>query len=412
MTQQITHETKKKLETAVLVGVHAQNDNEFNFDSTMEELKALSLTCQLDIKGQVTQNREQVDHKYYVGKGKIDELKAFIEFHDIDVVVTNDELTTAQSKTLNDNLGIKIIDRTQLILEIFALRASSREGKLQVELAQLDYLLPRLQGHGKSLSRLGGGIGTRGPGETKLEMDRRHIRTRMNEIKHQLKTVVEHRERYRSKRQQNQVFQIALVGYTNAGKSSWFNVLSGEGTFEKDLLFATLDPKTRQIQINEGFNLIISDTVGFIQKLPTTLIAAFKSTLEEAKGADLLLHVVDASHLEYRSQYDTVNQLINDLDMNQIPQAVIFNKKDQCGDSDVKPLSASPSIFVSSRDEEDKLKVKAFLIDQVKSTLSFYEEIVPSTNADRLYFLKQHTLIEEMNFDAENETYVITGYKK
>ncbi|QUX19194.1 GTPase HflX [Staphylococcus haemolyticus] len=412
MTQQITHETKKKLETAVLVGVHAQNDNEFNFDSTMEELKALSLTCQLDVKGQVTQNREQIDYKYYVGKGKIDELKAFIEFHDIDVVVTNDELTTAQSKTLNDNLGIKIIDRTQLILEIFALRASSREGKLQVELAQLDYLLPRLQGHGKSLSRLGGGIGTRGPGETKLEMDRRHIRTRMNEIKHQLKTVVEHRERYRSKREQNQVFQIALVGYTNAGKSSWFNVLSGEGTFEKDLLFATLDPKTRQIQINEGFNLIISDTVGFIQKLPTTLIAAFKSTLEEAKGADLLLHVVDSSHPEYRSQYDIVNQLINDLDMNQIPQAVIFNKKDQCGDSDDKPLSASPSIFVSSRDEEDKLKVKSFLIDQVKSTLSFYEEIVPSTNADRLYFLKQHTLIEEMNFDAENETYVITGYKK
>ncbi|MCE5037223.1 GTPase HflX [Staphylococcus haemolyticus] len=412
MTQQTTHETKKKLETAVLVGVHAQNENEFNFDSTMEELKALSLTCQLDVKGQVTQNREQVDHKYYVGKGKIDELKAFIEFHGIDVVVTNDELTTAQSKTLNDNLGIKIIDRTQLILEIFALRASSREGKLQVELAQLDYLLPRLQGHGKSLSRLGGGIGTRGPGETKLEMDRRNIRTRMNEIKHQLKTVVEHRERYRNKREQNQVFQIALVGYTNAGKSSWFNVLSGEETFEKDLLFATLDPKTRQIQINEGFNLIISDTVGFIQKLPTTLIAAFKSTLEEAKGADLLLHVVDASHPEYRSQYDTVNQLINDLDMNQIPQAVIFNKKDQCSVSDDKPLSASPSIFVSSRNEEDKSKVKAFLIDQVKSTLSFYEEIVPSTNADRLYFLKQHTLIEEMNFDAENETYVITGYKK
>lgn len=412
MAQQTTHDTKKRLETAVLIGVHAQNYNQFNFDSTMEELEALSLTCQLNVKGQVTQNREQIDHKYYVGKGKIDEIKAFIEFHDIDVAVTNDELTTAQSKTLNDNLGIKIIDRTQLILEIFALRASSREGKLQVELAQLDYLLPRLQGHGKSLSRLGGGIGTRGPGETKLEMDRRNIRTRMNEIKHQLKTVVEHRERYRNKREQNQVFQIALVGYTNAGKSSWFNVLSGEETFEKDLLFATLDPKTRQIQINEGFNLIISDTVGFIQKLPTTLIAAFKSTLEEAKGADLLLHVVDASHPEYRSQYDTVNQLINDLDMNQIPQAVIFNKKDQCSVSDDKPLSASPSIFVSSRNEEDKSKVKAFLIDQVKSTLSFYEEIVPSTNADRLYFLKQHTLIEEMNFDAENETYVITGYKK
>ena len=153
------------------------------------------------------------------------------------------------------------------------------------------------------MSRLGGGIGTRGPGETKLEMDRRHIRTRINEIKHQLQTIVEHRERYRNKREQNQVFQIALVGYTNAGKSSWFNVLSGESTYEQNLLFATLDPKTRQIQLNEGFNVIITDTVGFIQKLPTTLVAAFKSTLEEAKNADILLHIVDASHPEFRSQY-------------------------------------------------------------------------------------------------------------
>ena len=184
-----------------------------------------------------------------------------------------------------------------------------------------------MQGHGKSLSRLGGGIGTRGPGETKLEMDRRHIRTRMNEIKHQLQSVVEHRERYRNKREQNQVFQVALVGYTNAGKSSWFNVLANEETYEKDLLFCNIRPKTRQIQINEGFNLIISDTVGFIQKLPTTLVAAFKSTLEEAKDADLLLHVVDASHPEHRTQYDTVNQIIDDLNMDQIPQAVIFNKK-------------------------------------------------------------------------------------
>ena len=183
-----------------------------------------------------------------------------------------------------------------------------------------------MQGHGKSLSRLGGGIGTRGPGETKLEMDRRHIRTRMNEIKHQLQSVVEHRERYRNKREQNQVFQVALVGYTNAGKSSWFNVLANEETYEKDLL-CNIRPKTRQIQINEGFNLIISDTVGFIQKLPTTLVAAFKSTLEEAKDADLLLHVVDASHPEHRTQYDTVNQIIDDLNMDQIPQAVIFNKK-------------------------------------------------------------------------------------
>lgn len=412
MVQQHTYDTKKKLETAVLVGVHAQSDHQYNFESTMEELEALALTCQLDVKGQVTQNKDQFDYKYYVGKGKIDEIKAFIEFHDIDVVVTNDELTTAQSKTLNDNLGIKIIDRTQLILEIFALRARSREGKLQVELAQLDYLLPRLQGHGKSLSRLGGGIGTRGPGETKLEMDRRHIRTRMNEIKHQLKTVVEHRERYRNQRDQNQVFQIALIGYTNAGKSSWFNVLANETTFEKDLLFATLDPKTRQIQINDGFNLIISDTVGFIQKLPTTLVAAFKSTLEEAKSADLLLHVVDASHPEYRAQYDTVNQLVKDLDMDDLPQAIIFNKKDQCSEETDVPVSGHPSVFVSSRNSEDKLKVKQLLFDQIKATLSYYVETVSSEDADRLYFLKQHTLIEEMKFDENNESYIVKGYRK
>lgn len=410
MTQHQTYTTEQSLETAILVGVHAQTDEDFNFESTMEELASLSQTCQLNVKAQFSQNRTHVDNKFYVGKGKLDEIKAYVEFHDIDVVVANDELTTAQSKTLNGNLNVKIIDRTQLILEIFALRARSKEGKLQVELAQLDYLMPRLQGHGRSLSRLGGGIGTRGPGETKLEMDRRHIRTRMNEIKHQLETVVEHRERYRNKREQNHVFQVALVGYTNAGKSSWFNTLANEATYEKNLLFATLDPKTRQIQVNDGFNLIISDTVGFIQKLPTTLIAAFKSTLEEAKNADLLLHVVDSSHPEYRAQYDTVNQIVNDLDMGHIPQAIIFNKKDLHDGS--LPATNKPHVFVSSKDEEDKEKVKALLFNQIKQVLTYYEESVPSTNANRLYFLKQHTLISELIFDEDNAEYQVKGYKK
>ena len=410
MTQQQTYTTEQSLETAILVGVHAQTDEDFNFESTMEELASLSQTCQLNVKAQFSQNRTNVDNKFYVGKGKLDEIKAYVEFHDIDVVVANDELTTAQSKTLNGNLNVKIIDRTQLILEIFALRARSKEGKLQVELAQLDYLMPRLQGHGRSLYRLGGGIGTRGPGETKLEMDRRHIRTRMNEIKHQLETVVEHRERYRNKREQNHVFQVALVGYTNAGKSSWFNALAKESTYEKKLLFATLDPKTRQIQINDGFNLIISDTVGFIQKLPTTLIAAFKSTLEEAKNADLLLHVVDSSHPEYRAQYDTVNQIVNDLDMGQIPQAIIFNKKDLHDGS--LPATNKPHVFVSSKDEKDIEKVKSLLFNQIKQVLTYYEESVPSANADRLYFLKQHTLISELVFDEINANYQVKGYKK
>lgn len=410
MTQYQTHTTEQKLETAIMVGVHAQTDNDFNFESTMEELASLSRTCQLDVQEKFTQNRINVDNKYYVGKGKLDEIKAYVEFHDIDVIVANDELTTAQSKTLNGNLNVKIIDRTQLILEIFALRARSKEGKLQVELAQLDYLMPRLQGHGRSLSRLGGGIGTRGPGETKLEMDRRHIRTRMNEIKHQLETVVEHRERYRNKREQNHVFQVALVGYTNAGKSSWFNALAKETTYEKNLLFATLDPKTRQIQINDGFNLIISDTVGFIQKLPTTLIAAFKSTLEEAKNADLLLHVVDSSHPEYRAQYDTVNQIIGDLEMGQIPQAIIFNKKDL--HEGTLPATNKPHVFVSSKEQEDVEKVKALLYNEVKKVLTYYEEHVLSSDADRLYFLKQNTLVSELNFNETTATYEVKGYKK
>ena len=407
MAQQQIHDTKNKLEKAVLVGVHAQDDKQFNFESTMEELSSLSETCQLEVLGQITQNRDRVDRKYYVGKGKIEEIQAFIEFKDIDVVITNDELTTAQSKSLNEALGVKIIDRTQLILEIFALRARSKEGKLQVELAQLDYLLPRLQGHGKSLSRLGGGIGTRGPGETKLEMDRRHIRTRMNEIKHQLRTVEEHRERYRNKRNQNQVFQVALVGYTNAGKSSWFNVLANEETYEKDQLFATLDPKTRQIQINDGFNLIISDTVGFIQKLPTTLIAAFKSTLEE----DLLVHVVDSSHPEYRTQYDTVNDLIKQLDMSHISQIVIFNKKDLCDHASNCPASDLPNVFVSSKNDGDKLLVKTLFIDEIKRQLTYYETIA-TNNADRLYFLKQHTLVTELKYDEIENVYRIKGFKK
>ncbi|HCY9732913.1 TPA: GTPase HflX [Staphylococcus aureus] len=412
MAQQQIHDTKNKLEKAVLVGVHAQDDKQFNFESTMEELSSLSETCQLEVLGQITQNRDRVDRKYYVGKGKIEEIQAFIEFKDIDVVITNDELTTAQSKSLNEDLGVKIIDRTQLILEIFALRARSKEGKLQVELAQLDYLLPRLQGHGKSLSRLGGGIGTRGPGETKLEMDRRHIRTRMNEIKHQLRTVEEHRERYRNKRNQNQVFQVALVGYTNAGKSSWFNVLANEETYEKDQLFATLDPKTRQIQINDGFNLIISDTVGFIQKLPTTLIAAFKSTLEEAKGADLLVHVVDSSHPEYRTQYDTVNDLIKQLDMSHISQIVIFNKKDLCDHASNRPASDLPNVFVSSKNDGDKLLVKTLFIDEIKRQLTYYDEAIATNNADRLYFLKQHTLVTELKYDEIENVYRIKGFKK
>lgn len=403
------HSTKKVKEKALLIGVDVYQ-SDYDFDSTMRELHALAYTCNLEAKDEVTQNKNQVDHKYYVGKGKLDEIQAFVESQEIDVLVANDELTTAQSKHLNEYLGIKIIDRTQLILEIFALRAKSKEGKLQVEYAQLNYLLPRLMGHGKSLSRLGGGIGTRGPGETKLETDRRHIRTRMNEIKRKLKEVEAHRARYRHQREENQSFQVALIGYTNAGKSSWFNTLTHAETYERDLLFATLDPKSRRLKINDGFELVISDTVGFIQKLPTTLIEAFKSTLEEASNADLLIHVVDASHKEYKIQYDTVNEIIKELDMAEIPQVVIFNKKEL--HEGIEPIVEQPSVFVSAKNHDDIQVVKNLLIEAIQSQLHYYERRLESHEADTLYYLKQRTLVTKLEFDETTNEYLIEGYKK
>lgn len=409
VTYKQSYSTEEIKEKALLIGVHTQV-SEYDFESTMSELEALSETCGLEVKATLTQNLNDIHPRHYMGKGKIQEVQDAVQFHDIDVIVTNDELTTAQSKHLNEVLGIKIIDRTQLILDIFALRAKSKEGKLQVEYAQLDYLLPRLMGHGKSLSRLGGGIGTRGPGETKLETDRRHIRTRMNEIKRKLKEVEIHRERYRHQRIQNDIFQIALVGYTNAGKSTWFNVLTEDGTYEKDQLFATLDPKTRQITLNDGFQLVISDTVGFIQKLPTTLIEAFKSTLEEAKQADLLIHVVDSSHPEAKVQYDTVEQLIKELNMEQIPQVVLFNKRDLT--ENVPPISSFPSKSVSARDERDKTEVRQLLMAQLKKQLTYYEKTIKVSEGDTLYALKRQTLITSLDFNEQDETYHIQGYRK
>lgn len=216
-----------------------------------------------------------------------------------DLLIFNDELSPSQLKSLATAIEVKMIDRTQLILDIFAKRARTREGKLQIELAQLQYALPRLTGQGINLSRQGGGIGARGPGETKLETDRRHIRNRIHEINTQLSTVIRHRSRYRERRKKNGVLQIALVGYTNAGKSTWFNRLTSADSYEEDLLFATLDPMTRKMVLPSGYSVLLSDTVGFIQDLPTTLIAAFRSTLEEVKEADLILHLIDSSNEDY-----------------------------------------------------------------------------------------------------------------
>lgn len=292
-------------EKVIIVGVETE-ENQRYFAESMKELEQLIDTAAGEVVYRLTQKRPQVDRQTLIGKGKLQELTQLADAYEADLVIFNHELTPRQSQLITDAVGAPVIDRVQLILDIFAMRARSKEGKLQVELAQLQYLLPRLAGQGESLSRLGGGIGTRGPGETKLETDRRHIRNKILGVKRELKAVEAHRERNRQKRQSSEVFQIGLIGYTNAGKSTILNLLTQAESYAKDQLFATLDPLTKKWRFAEGFELTVTDTVGFIQDLPTQLIDAFHSTLEESQGMDLLLHVVDASSSDRILQEQTV----------------------------------------------------------------------------------------------------------
>lgn len=316
------------VERVILVGCELPKVTEEHFYYSMLELGNLAKTAQAEVVGEVTQKRERVHPATFVGSGKIEEIAAFVAEMDVDVVLFNSELSATQVRNIAKIVDARILDRTQLILDIFAMRAKTREGKLQVALAQYQYLLPRLSGQGISLSRLGGGIGTRGPGETKLEMDRRHIRQKMVDIKKQLDVVVKHRERMTSRRNDQAIFRFGLIGYTNAGKSTLFNRLSDAKTLEEDQLFATLDPTTRKMPFSEGYTALLTDTVGFIQDLPTTVVAAFRSTLEETANVDVLLHVVDCSNPDYVQHERTVLTLLEELEMQHIPILTVYNKKD------------------------------------------------------------------------------------
>jgi GTP-binding protein HflX len=293
-THDVIHHT---LERAILVSLVTQKEkrNEFLSEYSLQELVALAETAGVEVLETMTQNKEAKDSKWFIGKGKVEELKLRLEELDGNTAIFDQELSGAQVRNLEAALDVKIIDRTQLILDIFAQRAKTREGILQVELAQLSYLLPRLSGQGKNLSRLGGGIGARGPGETKLETDRRHIRDRIDELKQQMHEVVRHRVLHRERRKKAGAFQVALVGYTNAGKSTLLNQLTNADVYVQNQLFATLDPTSRNLKLPNGKEIILTDTVGFIQNLPHDVVAAFRATLEEANEADLILHVVDSS---------------------------------------------------------------------------------------------------------------------
>lgn len=401
--------TNKK-EKVIIVGVETEQNQRY-FTESMAELSKLTNTASGEVVFTLTQKRPQVDRQTIIGKGKLQELIQQADAHEADLIIFNHEMTPRQSQLVSEAVGIPIIDRVQLILDIFAMRARSKEGKLQVELAQLEYLLPRLAGQGKSLSRLGGGIGTRGPGETKLETDRRHIRNKILGVKRELKAVEAHRARNRQKRQSSEIFQIGLIGYTNAGKSTILNLLTQADTYSKDQLFATLDPLTKKWRFAEGFEITVTDTVGFIQDLPTQLIDAFHSTLEESQSMDLLLHVVDASSPDRILQEQTVLQLMAELKMEEMPVLTVYNKADQ-----IEPALFTPSLFpnvlISAQSADGKEKLVQAIKQQLLELMVPYTLFVPSQDWQTLSALRRQTLVLKEHFVEEKNGYEVKGFAK
>lgn len=323
-----TYETKEEEEKVVLIGVNNDKDI-MDIDSSLDELEELVNTAGGNVIGRMIQKREGIHKAHYFGKGKIDELKAYIDEIGANGIVCDDELTASQIRNMEKMLNIKVMNRTLVILDIFAKRASSSEGKVQVELAQLKYKLTHLTGQGASLSRLGGGIGTRGPGEKKLETDRRNIADRIAELNKELKQIEKHRQVVREKRLKNNMPIVAFVGYTNAGKSTLLNKITNADVLAMDKLFATLDTTTRKIELDSGREYLFTDTVGFIQKLPHNLVKAFRATLEETKYADILIHVVDCSNKAREQQMQVVYKTLKDLDCLNKPIITVFNKIDK-----------------------------------------------------------------------------------
>ena len=336
-------------ERVALIGLAPDKAHKHEAEQSLDELGGLVSAAGGRPSLRMIQERPRPDPATFLGRGKLQELVAACDEQRIDLAVFDHELTPTQLRHLEEALRLRVIDRTQLILDIFAKRARTREGQSQVELAQLQYLLPRLTGHGTELSRLGGGIGTRGPGETKLETDRRRIRRRIATIAASIKDVRERRARLRERRQKSDVPTVALVGYTNAGKTTLFNLLTGEGAEASDALFVTLDPLLRKVKLPDRRELLVSDTVGFIDRLPHTLVAAFRGTLEEVRDADALLHVIDASAEDRDRRMAAVRTVLKDVGADEVPCVEVYNKADKLGAEERRRLAAaSPDAAVIS----------------------------------------------------------------
>ena len=396
-------ETSKHQERVILLGVELPDTE--NFEMSMEELASLAETAGAEVVSSYRQKREKYDSKSLIGSGKLAEIKSIVDADEIYTVIVNDRLTPRQNVNLEAELGVKVIDRMQLILDIFAMRARSHEGKLQVHLAQLKYMLPRLVGQGVMLSRQAGGIGSRGPGESQLELNRRSIRNQISDIERQLKIVEKNRETGREKRTESQVFKIGLIGYTNAGKSTIMNVLTNDKQYEADELFATLDATTKQIYLQNQFQVTLTDTVGFIQNLPTELVAAFKSTLEESRHVDLLLHVIDASDPNHEEHEKVVLDLLKDLDMQDIPRLAVYNKMDR---AENLVATAFPNVRLSARDKGAKSLLRRLILNEVRDLFEPFSIRVHQSQAYKLYDLNKIALLDRYDFAEEYET--ITGY--
>lgn len=396
-------------EKIILVGVILPNKTEEAFWNSMNELHSLAKTANGEVVDELIRKLERVNQASFIGSGKLEELAALVEMHEADVVIFNSELSATQVRNISKAVEARIIDRTQLILDIFAMRAKSKEGKLQVAYAQYKYLLPRLSGQGVSLSKLGGGIGSRGPGESKLEMDKRHIREKMHDIKAQLTHVEQHRKRIIERRNTQSVFRFGLIGYTNAGKSTIFNRLTNESTLQEDKLFATLDPTTRKIRFSGGFQALLTDTVGFIQDLPTTLIAAFRSTLEETANVDVLIHVVDASNPDYLQHETTVISLLEELEMNHLPTLVIYNKMDQA------PATFVPdqpeSLLISALDQLAPDTIKQRMIQLIEKNWTHFTIELSEEKGKELAQIKQQAWVTKLAYIESKQSYRIEGYK-
>lgn len=392
---------EKETEKLVLVGVAQGREEET--ESTLDELAELAATAGAVVVGRLIQRREAFEPHTYIGKGKLAELKDLLWECEATGILCDDELTPVQLKHLNDDLGVKVMDRTLVILDIFAGRASTSEGKIQVELAQLKYRQSRLTGLGQQLSRLGGGIGTRGPGEKKLEQDRRLIKGRIAQLERELGEVKRHRAVTRQQRQRNRLPVAAIVGYTNAGKSTLLNRLTGAGILAEDKLFATLDPTTRARKLGSGQEILLTDTVGFIQKLPHHLIEAFKSTLEEAKYADLLLHIVDAADPRAERHMYTVYETLRQLGVADKPIITVFNKQDLLSEPvRLRDFKADCCVSISARTGAGFDNLLLLIETLLREQKIYVEALYPFAEAGKLQLIRQlgELLAEEYRSDG------------